>query len=59
MPAHGSPIFWVIDIIGRRFIVHRRPDAAEYREVIAYSADEEVAPLARPDAPPKREEFTR
>ncbi len=40
--------YWVLDINGRRLIVHREPEAGHYRSVIAYSDQEEVAPLAAP-----------
>ena len=42
--------YWVLDIPGRRLIVHREPKEGRYRSVIAYESHEEVAPLAAPEA---------
>jgi Uma2 family endonuclease len=42
--------YWVVDVNGRQVIVHREPEAGQYKSVKAYSDEEEVAPLARPDA---------
>jgi len=41
--------YWVVDIPGRRVIVHRDPQEGQYRSVIAYSEQEGVKPLASPD----------
>ncbi len=38
--------YWVLDVSGRRMIVHREPHAGQYRTVVAYGEDESVAPLA-------------
>jgi Uma2 family endonuclease len=43
--------YWVVDVVGRQVFVHRRPAAEGYADLVAYNADEEVATLARPDAP--------
>ena len=43
--------YWVIDIEGRRVYAHRNPTADGYAETLAYSAGEEIATLARPNAP--------
>ncbi|HLJ57169.1 MAG TPA: Uma2 family endonuclease, partial [Chthonomonadaceae bacterium] len=48
---NGVPEYWVIDIEGRQIIAHRQPSAGGYEEILAYSADELIATLARPDAP--------
>jgi Uma2 family endonuclease len=40
--------YWVVDIPGRRIIVHRDPQEGQYRSVIAYSEQESVNPLASP-----------
>jgi Uma2 family endonuclease len=48
--AAGITDYWVLDVIGRRLYVHRRPAFDGYREVRIYSESEEVSPLARPDA---------
>ena len=44
----GIADYWVLDIAGRRMLVHREPNADRYTSVIAYAADEGVAPLAAP-----------
>jgi len=46
----GIVEYWVLDIDGRRMIVHRDPQAGRYASVAAYSANESVAPLAAPDS---------
>ncbi|HEY4363244.1 MAG TPA: Uma2 family endonuclease [Bryobacteraceae bacterium] len=38
--------YWVLDLNARRLIVHRDPDPAGYRSVVAYSELEKVAPQA-------------
>jgi Uma2 family endonuclease len=45
----GIPEFWVLDVKGRRLIVHRDPAPEGYRSVTAYSEHESVAPLAAPE----------
>ena len=40
--------YWVLDIGGRRMIVHRDPQGGRYLSVAAYSDEESVAPLAAP-----------
>ena len=42
----GIAEYWVVDITGRRIIVHRDPLEGAYRLVEAYSAEESVRPLA-------------
>ena len=42
--------YWVLDIPGRRLVVHREPEEGRYRRVVAYEAQEEVVPLAAPEA---------
>ena len=42
--------YWVLDIPGMRLVVHREPEKGRYRSVVAYEAQEEVAPLAAPEA---------
>jgi len=43
--------YWVIDIEGRQIYTHRHPLADGYAEVVVYSAGEQIATLARPEAP--------
>jgi Uma2 family endonuclease len=40
--------YWVLDVQGRRVIVHREPAGGEYRSIEAYGEDERVATLASP-----------
>jgi Uma2 family endonuclease len=41
---------WVVDIPGRRIIVHRDPQDGQYLSVVAYAEQESVKPLASPDS---------
>jgi Uma2 family endonuclease len=42
--------YWVVDIVGRRMIVHREPVDGHYQDVLAYTEDESVSPLTAPAA---------
>jgi len=42
--------YWVLDVAGRRLIVHRDPQAGRYVSVAAYGEEESVAPLAAPES---------
>src|SRR5205085_8284824 len=44
----GIEDYWVLDLNGRRMIVHRSPQSGKYRSVTAYSENEHVVPLAPP-----------
>lgn len=44
----GIQDYWVLDIAGRRMIVHRDPRDGRYASVAAYAEHERVAPLAAP-----------
>jgi len=46
----GIVEYWVLDMAGRRMIVHREPQGARYASVAAYSSEESVAPLAAPES---------
>ena len=46
----GVAEYWVLDINGRRLIVHREPHAGHYKSVTAYNDQEQLAPLAAPDS---------
>src|SRR5437867_7416078 len=46
----GIVEYWVLDIAGRRMIVHRDPEAGRYTSVAAYGVEESVSPLAAPDS---------
>src|SRR5208337_2388545 len=42
----GIGDYWVLDVPGRRLIVHRDPRGGQYESVTAYSEQEGLAPLA-------------
>ena len=46
----GIADYWVLDVVGRRMIVHREPQAGRYVSVAAYGYEESVSPLAAPAA---------
>ena len=46
----GIVEYWVLDIQGRRMIVHRDPQAGRYASIAGYSSEESVAPLAAPES---------
>jgi Uma2 family endonuclease len=46
----GIAEYWVLDVPGRRLIVHRNPRDGQYGSVTAYNEQEGVAPLAAPDS---------
>jgi Uma2 family endonuclease len=46
----GIADYWVLDINGRRMIVHRDPRDGRYQSVVAYGIDESISPLAAPGA---------
>lgn len=41
----GIVEYWVLDLNGRRLIVHRDPQAGVYESIVAYGENERVAPL--------------
>ncbi len=44
----GIQEYWVVDVAGRRMIVHRDPIEGLYSSVVAYGEDESLSPLAAP-----------
>ena len=42
--------YWVLDVTGRRLIVHRDPQGGKYASVLAFADHEATAPLAAPAA---------
>lgn len=46
----GFVEFWVLDVPGRRLIVHGDPENGQYGSVIAYNEHENLAPLAAPNS---------
>lgn len=45
----GIAEYWVVDLAGRQVIVHRRPEAGRYLEVVGYAEEENVATLGAPE----------
>jgi len=45
----GIEKYWVLDVAGRRLIVHRSPASGRYASVVAYRENEMIAPLTAPD----------
>jgi Uma2 family endonuclease len=46
----GIADYWVLDVSGRRLIVHRHPQSGKYMAILVYNEQENVAPLAAPHA---------
>jgi Uma2 family endonuclease len=46
----GIAEYWVLDIAGRRMIVHREPRGGRYMWVVGYGEDEKLSCLATPEA---------
>jgi Uma2 family endonuclease len=46
----GIAEYWVLDVPGRRLIVHRDPQSGQYGSVTAYDEHENVTPLAAPNS---------
>jgi Uma2 family endonuclease len=46
----GIAEYWILDVIGRRLIVHRNPEGDRYASVTSYDEQESVAPLAAPNS---------
>ena len=46
----GLHEYWVVDLNGRRLIVHRDPADGRYQSIAAYGEGEVVSPLAAPEA---------
>ena len=46
----GIAEYWVLDVPGRRLIVHRNPQDGQYGSVTAHNEQEGVAPFAAPDS---------
>jgi Uma2 family endonuclease len=54
----GIADYWVLDLLGRRLIVHRNPQGGRYASVTSYDENESVTPLSAPNSPfPVREVF--
>jgi Uma2 family endonuclease len=45
----GIRDYWVVDVIGRRILVHRNPTDAGYQNITAFTENETVATLAHPN----------
>jgi Uma2 family endonuclease len=46
----GITDFWIIDLVHRRLLIYRDPQPEGYQDVIPYTEEAQVSPLARPDA---------
>jgi Uma2 family endonuclease len=44
----GIVEYWVVDVDGRRIVVHRNPQGGTYSDVKSYAGGESVEPLAAP-----------
>jgi Uma2 family endonuclease len=44
----GIPEYWVLDLIGRRLVVHRDPRDGAYLSITSFGEHESVAPLGAP-----------
>ncbi|MBY0507198.1 MAG: Uma2 family endonuclease [Bryobacteraceae bacterium] len=55
----GIAEYWVLDLEGRRLLVHRDPRDGNYSSVNAYCENESVAPLAAPGSPVRVGEFLK
>ena len=42
--------YWVLDVVGRRLLVHRNPRSGAYADITVYDQHESVSPLAAPHA---------
>lgn len=42
--------YWVLDVRGRRLLVHRNPGSGKYADIAVYDEHECVSPLSAPDA---------
>jgi Uma2 family endonuclease len=45
----GVAEYWVADIVGRRFVVHREAGETGYAQVVEYGEEEPLSPASRPD----------
>lgn len=46
----GIAEYWIVDLRSRRLLVHRAPQNGKYSETRVLASDENVSPLAAPDA---------
>ncbi|HLV80009.1 MAG TPA: Uma2 family endonuclease [Chthonomonadaceae bacterium] len=46
----GIPEYWVVDITGRRLLVHRQPARDGYADIQVYAEGEEAAVISHPEA---------
>jgi Uma2 family endonuclease len=53
--AAGVPEYWVVDLVRRMVVVHRRPDGAMYRRVELLSLQDTVGLEGRPESIPVSE----
>jgi Uma2 family endonuclease len=46
----GLREYWIVDLNGRRLIVHREPEGGAYQSIVAYREHEQLSPFAAPEA---------
>jgi Uma2 family endonuclease len=46
----GIAEYWILDVSGRRLLVHREPKSGGYGSIVVYSEHESVSPLSAPQA---------
>jgi Uma2 family endonuclease len=46
----GITEYWILDVTGRRLLVHRDPQSGGYGSIVVYGEHESVAPLSAPQA---------
>jgi len=46
----GIPETWIVDLVHKQFLVHRKPVAGSYTDITVHQAGEVIAPLAFPEA---------
>ena len=49
--AAGIPEFWLVDVAAEAVVVHRRPVAGQWSEVIRHDRDATITPAAFPSVP--------
>jgi Uma2 family endonuclease len=44
----GIPVYWVVDVVGKRIVVHHGPRDGAYSDLTSYGAGESIEPLSAP-----------
>ena len=45
---HGLPEFWIVDLVGRKVEVHRKPEGGLYTDVSRVGAGDTLEPVLLP-----------